>query len=324
MTVARREVRGAAGNTGAHVVAQRPDHDRRAGRVVARAGFGTSRRRCCRHPAPPRDRRVTAAGSRARLPVAVVIAHRSSWIPVSRAGQRAPRLRRWRAGAVRGSIGGARRRLPAAPRITATTGRPHATSARPWSAGFSMMRSPYTADVRVDDLAVATGRRRCGRGCRRGSRGPRARCCRRPIRPSQTGHASSSFEAASARFVRVRRLGARHEHDERARDDHAEQQPRTARAPAHSRAPRRARTSAPGCRPSPRRTARPATTPVGTDHERLRLPGGAEGERRLALRVECDRPADVLPRRRSRAPCPLSSSRTMPTIAKSGSSLWSS
>ena len=83
----------------------------------------------------------------------------------------------------------------------------------------------------------------------------------------------------------------------------------------------------PTARPAATPRARPASTgprlphaatPLGRDHVGLGLTGGAEAEARAALRVERDRPVDLVGRD-VRAHWRGSSSRTMPTIAKSGS-----
>ena len=120
--------------------------------------------------------------------------------------------------------------------------------------------------------------------------------------PVHTGHANS-------RSSRRARASSECDGWERAtsttsthRDDHAEQQPRKD-PPRSQRAPRRPQHRFEVVdRHRGELLARDAA--VGTDHEGLRLPGGAVGERGLALRVECDRPADAFRVDVAAAPCP--------------------
>ena len=139
--------------------------------------------------------------------------------------------------------------------------------------------------------------------------------------PMQTGH-TSWFSSRATRGP-GELLGARA--DDEHRDGDHDRRPR-ARATAPTIA---SSADAPGCRDvEPGLEVGSVTGPIpphaatarGRDHVGLGLTGRAEAEaQRAAVRIERDRPLDAVRRRRTGGSGAASSSRTMPTIAKSGS-----
>ena len=302
---------------------QRSDDDRGARGVVVVQACGRCRRRCCRRRARPRGRRANAAGSRARPRAR---SGRSCSLVQFRLACSCDEHFVFRAsprGAARGSSAAARRTSPAAAEHQrddreAPRDERRCRRRRVQQDVARRRRSTYASTISLSVWPASIRSRMSSRIARASGTLLSA-----TDSPAQTGHASSRSSRCARASSRVGRLRPDHEHDERRRDDDRERQPghaarriRAGPAPARNISSRLSTVTAAELLPR-----HPA---VGPDHEGLGLARGPEPERSLALRVERDRPPDILGRDVVARPFCLSSSRTMPIIAKSGSSLWRS
>ncbi len=194
--------------------------------------------------------------------------------------------------------------------------------------GVSRMCSPYWRRRTRRGSRRRTGRPRCGRGCRRGSRATRASCCRRPTRRCTPGTRARARAATARAAGDASGVDRDDEHDDaprrRSRAARATALPRRVAGIVRMLAARRARPGASVSRSAcgrPGRACRTTATPSGEityvsgwpvvpNVNAVSAPGSsaATDSSWFALDVRSGAAAG-------------SSSRTMPTIAKSGSSL---
>ena len=305
-------------------VAQRADHRGGTRGVVVVELVRTTRRRCRRSRARARGRRATAAGSRARpRAVAGVRGRACSAIDGRpRPGARASTSRSsasvaWRCGSSR--LRRSANTMPVAPSASTTTGRIHTSRLTPESCGAEQDRLAVRCRCRPGGSASSL----CPAAIRRLMSARIARDVGAWLsateRPWHSGHLSCGLEVVGTRRVDWSPLG----HSTTASaittttpsaihgphsPDHSERS-----APRRGTSRARPTTSARTSPPRPRRRARSRRSRVGP-RRRSRARRSFCGSSAtvhptsLSLHVGCARRRSV-------------SSRTMPTIAKSGSSL---